>query len=118
MGRLSKLGETMFDNFFVSKILALEEPDLVGAFSKQMHLDNMQEKISNFIRLHPNGRFHIVAVEEKSDKKPVMLSLTNCPIEEIEFEYKIQIDPYWTGCVMEQLDDSGEHKIVIQTFSI
>ena len=118
MGKLSNLGETLLNNFFVSKILALEETDLRGAYSKQMHLDRMQDEISNFIKLHPRGRFHIIAVEERSDKQPVMISLTNCPLEEVEFEYKVQIDPLWTGCIMEQLSDSGEHKIMIQTFSI
>ena len=82
----------------------------MGVFSKQMGLQKLQTEIETFIKLNPNGRFQIEAVDEKN-KQPVILVVTNCPEELVRHHYLISINPSWSSCVMEQLSESKAHKI-------
>lgn len=107
---LSKLGAQALDNFFMAKELALEESPAMGVFSKQMGLQKLQAEVETFIKLNPHGRFQIEAADEKN-KQPVILVVTNCPEELVRHHYLITINPEWSGAVMEQLSESGAHRI-------
>jgi len=117
MGELSLLTNQMLDNFFVAKTLALEESNLRGAFSKQMHIDNLQSEAKTFIKLHPKGRFIIKAYDEETNE-PSMLIITNCPAELVKYDYIIELDPTWTSFRAEQINESGTHKILLRIVSL
>jgi len=114
---LSKLGKENLDNFFMSKMLALEEDGSKGVFSRQIGLQTLQNEVEVFIKLHPKSQFELVARDVETGQ-PSILVLINCSEEEVRNHYKIEINLAWTGCITTQSSESGKYSIRVDTFEL
>ena len=106
MGNLSKTSVTLLDNFFMTRGLALEEKNTVGVFSLQMQLDALLSEVKNRISLQPKGLFQIKVYDEDTNE-PTSLIITNCPEDEIKYEYLFLIAPDWSSFRFYQISESG-----------
>ena len=120
MGKLSKFAEQCLDNFFIGKVLALEEQNPRGAFSNQMRLDTLLSEIKTFIELRPSGAFHVRVYDEidENENDPVTLHIMNCARDDVKFEYLIIIDPNWNGYRGDQIDETGDHRVNVKILSL
>ena len=111
---LSKLGKENLDNFFMSKMLALEENGSRGVFSRQIGLRKLQNRVETFIHLNPRGSFEIETRDEETGQ-PTILILVNCAEDQIRYNYKIKINSAWTDCITTQLSESGKYSIELKS---
>ena len=112
---LSKLALDCLDTLFVVRILALEEQNEPGIFSKQMQLKDLKSEIINWINTYPKGAFHIKVYDEGDTS---ILTIMNCIEENVKYEYIIEINEDWTGFIGEQLSETKAHKVVLKIIQL
>ena len=117
MTKLSNFAKECLENIFYGKILALEELNQKGVYSKQAQMELLLSAIKHFIDTQPRSIFQIIVPDDGTDQTATLV-VTNCANDDARNTYYLIINEDWTGYTVEQLALDGNTKVELDIVEI